>query len=254
MAILIRALFFFFFVIHVNVSWGCSCYGYASFCEQVGNYLSYDSSSVLVVRAKVRKISAREDPWGRRRIVTLQILESFHNPHSHSTIHIREGNGADCGRSLQDYEKGDELIFAVWINSDTSIVSQFSICAPEPLRVRENKVSGKIRNAEDQKMTLSQFRKLNQCITSPLTIDIFPNPAYDQIHLRYLRNNKVPETTDVAIYDLRGTLIYKTTFRNDGSDMNTIAVSQWPSGLYIVRVKDANSVSTTSIMVSGVKA
>ncbi|NND05127.1 MAG: T9SS type A sorting domain-containing protein [Saprospiraceae bacterium] len=216
----------------------------------MGNYLSYDSSNVLVVRARVRKISNREDPWERRRFLTLQILESFHNPHSHSTIIIREGNGADCGRGLQDYEKGDELIFAVWINADTSTTTQFSICAPEPLRVRGNKVRGKIQSAEDEKMILSQFRKLNHCIASPLNIDVFPNPAYDQIQIRYLDKDKIPETTDVAIYDLRGTLIFRNTFRNDGGVMNSVEINQWPSGLYIVRIEDANSVSTIKIMVN----
>lgn len=106
-----------------------------------------------------------------------EVTESFLNPQAKELVGVREGNGADCGRSLSDYHVGDELIVHMHIWMDTVPMSSVSTFRPPPLRVKGNRVEGRIISEGNDQMSLARFRRLSGCHFGSFSFGIFPNPV-----------------------------------------------------------------------------
>ena len=164
--------------VHLH-AYTCSCVPLKSFCDQSAKLIEWSPEHVIIVRGEVIDVVRVE----HRRDLIVQIHESFYNPQNLKQIRIKDGNGADCGQSLENFEKGDELIFMTGIHEEEGIMGQFSACYPGPLVVNRNRVRGRITSSEyDEDMSLNSFRNL-PCIPSSDHISFYPNPASHQIQV-----------------------------------------------------------------------
>jgi hypothetical protein len=78
---------------------------------------------------------------------------------------------------------------------------------------------------------------------------VFPNPARDEVHLRFILNQKVLITTE--IYDVSGRLISQPcqNLLMPAEHDISIDVSSWEKGMYLVRFKAGNQVITKELIV-----
>ena len=142
------------FVINTHQVIACSCFEIKSFCESVTFALQWDSSNTLVARGQfVEEVFVNQYCTD----LIFEVNESYHNTRHLTSVRIMDGNGADCGRSLMDYQIGDELIIQSHIWFDTMAFGQFNICYPAPLRVKGKQVEGRILSEKEERMTLSKF-------------------------------------------------------------------------------------------------
>lgn len=77
----------------------------------------------------------------------------------------------------------------------------------------------------------------------------FPNPAHDEIHLRFVLNQKLQ--VNIEVYDVSGRLISQP-FNNwlmPAEHDISIDLSGWKKGLYLVRFRAGNMVHTREIVV-----
>ncbi len=82
-----------------------------------------------------------------------------------------------------------------------------------------------------------------------LNLEIYPNPAQDEIHLRFVLNQEVP--VNIEIYDISGRLIsrpFNKRLMPAGHDI-TIGLAGWEKGLYLVRFCAGNQILTRKIAV-----
>jgi hypothetical protein len=78
---------------------------------------------------------------------------------------------------------------------------------------------------------------------------LFPNPADEEVHLRFILNNKSNITAE--IYDISGRLIsqpYNDLMSPAEHDIS-IDISGWPNGVYIIRFQAGNEVITKELIV-----
>ncbi len=231
----------------------CSCVLIESFCQLVSQYLpSDDDDRMVVVRVRVvDKVPSRlHDSFSNDLMV--EVLESYYNPRSITSIQIRSGNGADCGRSLDSYDVGDQLIFAEWIRTDTFATAQFSICSPEPLRVRKNRVEGRISEPRVQSVSLLEFRTLNNCTHALLRAGVYPNPAHHTLHIHLPPRQMNSRVEHIAIYDAIGRRVLQKnlTERDTSETIFSMDVSQWPAGVYLVSVPEGSVTRTSRIVIA----
>jgi hypothetical protein len=77
----------------------------------------------------------------------------------------------------------------------------------------------------------------------------FPNPAHDEIHLRFILNREVP--VNIEVYDISGRLISQP-FNNrlmPAEHDITLNLSGWEKGLYFVRFRAGSKVITKNIVI-----
>lgn len=75
------------------------------------------------------------------------------------------------------------------------------------------------------------------------TLSVFPNPAQDQLNIQ-VNPSALPAT--IALFDGLGRRVFVT---NDVLPLTTIALQQWPNGIYTVVVTDNSGVRTTQNVV-----
>jgi PKD repeat protein len=73
-------------------------------------------------------------------------------------------------------------------------------------------------------------------IVTPSHIVLFPNPAKEQVTVRY---NELPTDAVVELYDLTGRTIAAYTVNNQKGDL-VVPTSSYPKGIYLVVVRSAN--------------
>lgn len=232
-------------VIQVD-SYACSCVPLKSFCEQSTHLIEWNPEDVIIVRGEVVDIVKVQ----HRRDLIIQIRESFHNPRSLGMVRIRDGNGADCGQSLDSYRKGDDLIFMTNIYDDDGVTAQFSTCYPGPLVVDKNRVRGTITSTQTEEMSLIKFRNLN-CVPTSDHISIFPNPTSDQIHIV---SSELSDTSVLEIYLINSmgqrVFQYRPTAEEKLLGSWTIPVRQLPEGTYFLyTVGPSNLGSVTPVVI-----
>jgi len=76
-------------------------------------------------------------------------------------------------------------------------------------------------------------------INCNFNIDVFPNPAQNQLNIRF--SGKTPSEFDLKIYNLEGRLIIDKEF-NTGSSMVTLPIDQLNAGLYFYEITANGSV------------
>jgi hypothetical protein len=89
-----------------------------------------------------------------------------------------------------------------------------------------------------------QITELIKIKTENKDISIYPNPVIDKI---YVRINKYDQKTNLIldIISLNGTLLYQTVICNKE---NIISLNKFPSGIYILRICDGNSVTYSKLV------
>ena len=81
--------------------------------------------------------------------------------------------------------------------------------------------------------------------TGVSAIDIFPNPAIQQLNL----TNVSEEVSHIEIFDSRGVITYE--MRHEGTQQNIeIDVALWPEGLYWVFFYSADQVEKRQISIN----
>ena len=80
-------------------------------------------------------------------------------------------------------------------------------------------------------------------LNKEISLTIFPNPFEDQITINY----NAQELVSVTIFDMAGKLIYKNNL-SFISQNNTIDVSFFSSGIYLVRLQSKLNTSYTKIV------
>lgn len=186
---------------------------------------------MIIVRGEVVDVVRVE----HRRDLIIQIHESFYNSQKMKRIRIKDGNGADCGQNLQNFKKGDELIFMTSIYEDEGIMGQFSTCNPGPLIVNNNRVRGRITSSDhDEEMSLNSFRNL-VCIPSTDYISLYPNPTSDQIQIVA---SEIPETSVIETFLINAlgqiVLQHRPTVEELQMGSWTIPVQHLPEGTYFL--------------------
>ncbi len=94
----------------------------------------------------------------------------------------------------------------------------------------------------DGKFEYSKIRSINY--TGSYSIKVEPNPTDDYIIFRGLKNN-----SSLEIIDTNGVQLYQSTISNGNSDLK-LNVSNYHSGLYIVRVVHENKVEIRKFFVN----
>ncbi len=114
----------------------------------------------------------------------------------------------------------------------TMSVTASNGCGTSPVRAISNlKIVADVSALELAETTGSPIEKTD--LTSAANITIFPNPARDFVSLKLL-NVEEGAVSQITIYDLTGKQIYTL---QSTSSLQTIDVSQFASGMYIVKVK-----------------
>ncbi len=235
--------------LHLTI-WACSCLPVETFCNEIDRAQANDLDQLVVVRGVItEEIFVNEYRTDR----IFEIKESFINPKQLTSFRVKEGNGADCGRFLgDDYQVGDELVVVVYLWHDTTLITHFSECSPAPLRVRGNKVTGKITEQRDQTMTLSQFRKLESCFSNNIAVTIFPNPVTELLTIQKIRSEEGLSYLEIEVFDLLGRLVFRHTL--DATEQRQpvfeLSTQQWPEGSYLVALKNHNGQMTKPITVT----
>jgi hypothetical protein len=78
-------------------------------------------------------------------------------------------------------------------------------------------------------------------------INIFPNPATDQLNVRISTN--VAEPTEFAVYNHEGQKIKSSVINYDGISIIPVNISALSNGIYLLSVKNSHSTSTKSFTV-----
>ncbi len=242
-----RTLLSLIFVAMFSYSQACTCLPIKSFCEQVVRGLDWDSSHLIIARAvlveKVKVDRYRTD-------AIYQILESYYNPRNLSSVRIRDGNGADCGRTMNPYQKGDELIFVTSVWDDSDAMGQFSICSPPPLVVKGNKVHGHVFQDKEVSLSITKFRDLD-CLPNSPSISFYPNPTSSELHIVDIQRTESQPVIQVEVYDMMGKRMMQRRPTidevNNGSVM--IEVSDFPEGTYFLSLITGQNRRTEPFMV-----
>jgi hypothetical protein len=213
----------------------CTCLPIHTFCETVDRFLEWDPENTLVVRGTIiEKIKVGDYRTDR----LIHIDESFYNPAGLTEIRIREGNGADCGRSLEEFSIGDELIFVTSVWMDTTNLGSFSICTPAPLQLVGNQVRGRITRDHEQSITLDAFRRLSECHLEVAEFVHFPNPASDIVYFEHVGQGQAPGIVNIEVYDITGQKIHDQPVENGAYPTRfMLGLDKFPSGQYYARVR-----------------
>ncbi len=220
----------------------CSCVPAGTFCEVVDASRSSERNDHMLLARAVVDGSMVIDEYHQG--IVLEIIESFHNPRQLKRIVIQEGNGANCGRFLGDYEEGQELIFhtRMWTHRQDSFeLGEFNICEPPPLRVTRGIVSGSIAPGLSE-LSLKDFRQLQGCGFSNLQVTIAPNPAVSRFQLQL----EGVDGYELEIYDALGRRLQRQTV----SKSTWVATEDWAEGLYYVRVSADGQVQTHRLLIN----
>lgn len=77
-------------------------------------------------------------------------------------------------------------------------------------------------------------------------IKVFPNPARSQVNISMHSNGK----TKIVIHDVFGREVYANKLQNTGTNVvETIDISDWAKGMYIVKVSTSVGINTTKLVV-----
>jgi hypothetical protein len=74
------------------------------------------------------------------------------------------------------------------------------------------------------------------------TFSIFPNPANETVYFRNVNTG-----SQIRVLDLSGKLIYASKFN---ASNNTISVSNWSNGMYIVEIEHEGIINQTKLVVN----
>lgn len=241
-------LFFIMLTIHQLDAVACSCLPPKSFCEQSAKLIELSPENIIIVRGVVVDVVRMQ----HRRDLIIEIRESFHNPQNLRRIRIKDGTGADCGQNLENYRKGDELIFMTGFYEDEGIVGKFSYCNPGPLQVEKDRVKGWISNAKsDQEMSLNAFRNL-LCIPSTDYISFYPNPTSDHIQIVA---SEISDTSAIEafLFNPMGQIVLQHSPTVEERQMRswTFPVQHLPEGTYFLHTvvnRNRRQVSKVIIM------
>ncbi len=82
---------------------------------------------------------------------------------------------------------------------------------------------------------------IDELVNQQLAVQLYPNPAQDQLTLRYELSRQSP--VSISLFDLLGKEVVTTLNENQGIGIHvqTIQVNSLPSGMYVVRVHSGNS-------------
>jgi subtilisin-like proprotein convertase family protein len=96
---------------------------------------------------------------------------------------------------------------------------------------------------------------LNICKTEPAlgiatsnfaNLSVFPNPSKDQVTVQFQTQSSEP--IGISIYDLRGREISTNIYSNSGNFIETISLANFTSGVYLLKIRDGESVITKKII------
>ena len=73
---------------------------------------------------------------------------------------------------------------------------------------------------------------------------LFPNPAKDQVCVKFLENN---ENYTIEIYDINGKQIFNLT---SVANQNFIDVTSWKNGMYLIRVNNKNATYQSKLIIN----
>ena len=213
----------------------CSCIAIHSFCEAVLRAQGWDPDRNLVAMGRIVD-EIVVGPFRTDKV--LMITKSYYNPLEVKVIRIIDGNGADCGRSMDDYLIGDEVVFETVVVSDSIHRCSFSICSPAPLRIKGNRVIGHITKSEEQVMSLTRFENLADCLGNAVPIILYPNPATIEVRISRKALVNQSDFESVVVIDALGRTVYDKKLSPDERMMThlSIQVRDWPKGVYFVRV------------------
>jgi hypothetical protein len=77
-------------------------------------------------------------------------------------------------------------------------------------------------------------------------LKLFPNPAKEQATLYFSENG----ITNITIYNIFGREVYCHNMQNSkGANSETINVSGWAKGMYIVKASTAEGIKTSKLLV-----
>jgi subtilisin-like proprotein convertase family protein len=79
-----------------------------------------------------------------------------------------------------------------------------------------------------------------------VNLSVFPNPSKDQVTVQFQPQSSEPIA--ITIYDLRGRQISTNNYSNSGNFTETISLSNFTSGVYLLKIKDGESVVTKKII------
>jgi len=82
---------------------------------------------------------------------------------------------------------------------------------------------------------------ITDLMNSELKLNLFPNPANNQISLQY--NASKSEYTTIFIFDIQGKLVYKKIVKsNQGSNTEIIPVDNLQTGLFYCRLQSGSEI------------
>ena len=228
----------------------CSCIGISTFCDAINQSKEWNVENLVIARG----IVTGEVPINEYRTdKTFRITKAYYNPLGIEDFQIREGNGADCGRSLENLQIGDELIILTSVHQDSVfLLGSLSICMPAPLTVHGNKVTGYITRDEDHTMSISRFEKLHNCVGAAIAISIFPNPTSDVIRVHKFGKLGESNIANIEVFDVLGRLTFRHTLTSEERESPEFRMDarNWPAGTYFVAVANSEGKSIESVVVS----
>ncbi|MBR5663636.1 MAG: T9SS type A sorting domain-containing protein, partial [Bacteroidales bacterium] len=78
-----------------------------------------------------------------------------------------------------------------------------------------------------------------------MNYDVFPNPATDQVHIRFYQDNL--GKANILLFNTLGQMVYSDVISVDNSlSEYVIPVDNLPKGLYFLRITNADGLSETS--------
>jgi len=228
----------------IHTAYSCTCvYAPISFCAAA------DTSDIIIQAVVTGKPS--------NDFVEIKILENIHKEINADTILVLGQDGINCGQVLDIFNIGDTVIYSLYFDgledseNDETYFWYLDGCDVNYLRYEKDYVFGDL-NATENAMSLTDFRhEILNCIDFNVSIndindfsaiDVFPIPTHDVITI----DSSKDIIEDIKVFNLSGLLLYQE------NDIRTshfeIKTSHLKSGIYVLKIKTSQSMSTHKIV------
>ncbi|MFK7786212.1 MAG: T9SS type A sorting domain-containing protein [Crocinitomicaceae bacterium] len=130
---------------------------------------------------------------------------------------------------------------AIFANGTTSPSSPFE-CSCEILSPAQDPVPTPTDGTSSRQLDGNQ-----EVVNEGFKMDITPNPASEIVQITVFGQTDLSERSKLVIYDISGKEVYQSSI--SFNEMNTVDVSAFTSGAYIVKIIDQSTVRSTQKMI-----
>lgn len=114
-----------------------------------------------------------------------------------------------------------------------------------------NKKDGNTESMLINNIKFISFDNLSTEITTPIKnttkLNIYPNPVHNNLNIEFIAEDQ-NSIINIEVLSIDGRLIYSNRVNSGQSGNHSINTSTWMQGLYLLRVRNGNEITTNKII------